>query len=284
MYQICHLVVRPEESAESLEYWTEERMEAAEPYPLAGALEKRSDCAPPPPETSELPGENGVPRVVKNPGDTRPFWNCGKLFFVSPQGIPAHCSAQFVESTQMLMTAGHCIHNQHGFSTKFLFRRAFHNGRGDKIRLSNIFYYCPKFTPPTASVDYAFATTIEKGVGYFGLLPNAPYSSFTAVGYPNNFGNGQELMEVTGTRGRIIDGRVQMLDNPFGPGSSGGAWIGALHVGGKYEPSSNIAIGLNSEGSGRPNAMDSPLFDDKTMELAQHVLKFIPGDSAGGKD
>ena len=78
------------------------------------------------------------------------------------------------------------------------------------------------------------------------------------------------MQQVVGTKGLESRGRVQMLDNPFKHGASGGAWIGELttsHVGGNY------AIGLNSFIlASQPDKMWSPLFDSKFVDLYHYAV------------
>ena len=103
-----------------------------------------------------------------------------------------------------------------------------------------------------------------------GLRTGIPYSSWTSIGYPGNYGNAQYMYQVIGTKGTVSNNIVQMVGNPMGHGSSGGAWIGDLST--SYNPNANFAIGLNSFGhKGEPNNMYGPLFDGNTFNLYQYV-------------
>lgn len=76
------------------------------------------------------------------------------------------------------------------------------------------------------------------------------------------------MYKVEGSKGKVANGLVEMKDNPFGHGASGGAWIGELtipHVGVNY------AIGLNSHSNHGDNSLYSPYFDATTFNLFKRV-------------
>lgn len=264
-------------------YWTKERLESAIPMPSpslseeefqkllarykAEAIMYKSE------KTTSIPSADpkgfvaGVPTRANTNG--RPYWNGGKLFFTKADGKDYACTAEFTGQNDILLTAAHCVRDGKtgAWYSNFVFYRAYNNGGGQKVGWKCAAAYYMWANPPlNLKYDYAFIhTNTKSGAGWLGLMTGIPFSSWTAIGYPINFGNGQYMYEVVGQKGTISNGVVQMKDNPMRQGSSGGAWIGDVtkpHVGG------NWAIGLNSFFvNAKPNSMYGPLFTSDTMTL-----------------
>ena len=82
-----------------------------------------------------------------------------------------------------------------------------------------------------------------------------------------NYGNNQIMQKVTGTRGDLTGGTIEMLGNPMRKGNSGGAWfITSDQDGG------NKAMG-NQSFNKKGNNTDAwgPVFNDKTFGLLKGV-------------
>jgi hypothetical protein len=114
--------------------------------------------------------------------------------------------------------------------------------------------------------DYAFLKAMRTRPetpkdSYFGLKIDLPFTTWEAIGYPENYGNNQVMCKVSGKRGPdTTTAEVQMLGNPMRSGNSGGAW----HVGG-------WAIGLNSIHARDATDEWSPYFDKSVTELWNKV-------------
>lgn len=204
-----------------------------------------------------------------------PFSAGGKLFFTKSDGKDYVCSAQFVGSTRVLMTAAHCLMDQKTgqFFTNISFKRAYNNGGGQLVR-----YECASVWPDwkTGSSNYnwkkdygfLYTATSSEG-GALGLKTKIPYSQWLAIGYPANYGNNQYMNKVSGSKGVIADGTVEMKNNPMRSGNSGGAWIGDVK---SFTDDGNYAIGLNSfHAENYPDSEFGPYFDADTFALYEYV-------------
>lgn len=266
-------------------YWTEERMEKALPHPSPEVSKEELDKLKGKFKTSgviesvegydsELGLLTGTPEKANV--KERPFWNGGKIFFTKPDGKDYVGSAQFCGDAYIVLTAAHCIRdNKTGeWYKNVLFKRAYSNGGGQKVKIKTLAtksaWYNGSDSKPY-DVDYGFlVATTKSGAGWLGWKTLIPYSNWTAIGYPTNYGNTKYMQKVTGSKGSASSGIVEMLGNPMISGCSGGAWIGDLttpHVGGNY------AIGLNSfHYTSEPENEWSPLFDSGFSSLYYYAL------------
>jgi hypothetical protein len=266
------------------EYWTEERLKTATPIStmkvsdeqLKRLMKDSEENLQVKSKAIESAGQDitttGVPERANV--SERPFWNGGKLYFTKPNGKNYICSAQFTGQNNILLTAAHCVRdgNTGEFYKNFIFYRAYNNGGGQKVGWECAMAYYMWANPPmNFKYDYAFIhTNTTSGAGWLGMVTQIPFNSFTAIGYPENYGNNQYMYKVQGNKGSNSGGVVEMTGNPMRSGNSGGAWIGDLttpHVGGNY------AIGLNSfHNDAHPNSEFGPLFDDQTLSLYQKTV------------
>lgn len=217
-----------------------------------------------------------LPRPVENPATRRPFWNVGKLFFITNSGEKAHCTAEFVGSRRVLLTAGHCVADMETGEpfSNFTFAQAYDTGSyTKKIGIECVAIYDEFFELGGAiPFDYAFLYTDEESAsGNLGFRKGTPFADVAAVGYPKNFDDAERMYLDKGTTRLYtsIPGIAIMLGNEMRHGSSGGAWIGVLRErpGGK----SNMVVGLNARIGFYPSERAGPLFDQNTKELLQHV-------------
>lgn len=266
-------------SDETAEYWTAERMAAAEPVdlPVVDPAElgpETGDEDDEEPSTSIFipSGEPGRPQPGGTPAradvNVRPFWNVGKLFYTKPSGGDFYGSAEFVGSPNVIMTAAHCLWDFDARKQNdwFAFYRAYEGGGGQRIWLANGVIWNAYYESGRVDwrYDYGFCKTeTPSGAGWLGFATGRPYTAWTAVGYPSNFEIGEYQQRVDGTKGQAFSGLVQMRGNSMSHGASGGAWIGDLST---PHPGPNIAIGLNSFKQDPENVW-GPLFDLQTYQL-----------------
>jgi hypothetical protein len=212
----------------------------------------------------------GVPERV-NDLTVAPFNTAGKLTFrfpTDPADQIRHCTAQFVgDSGDVILTAAHCVY-QERWAQQFVFKL----GEGGPI-VTNFDWKCTAIWSGWAQKswtrDYAFIKLKSKSKFAIGMRTGLPHQGWTSIGYPNNFDFGARLWKVDGIRGRAVQGAIQMAENPFGPGSSGGAWIVA-----------NYAIGVNSfKLDGEPNSVFGPILDSYTTKLYEFVRNDCTGDT-----
>jgi hypothetical protein len=201
--------------------------------------------------------------------DENPFEDAGRLFTSA-----GACSAAFVGSSNVLLTAAHCVRNGKSgdWFWSFRFYRAYANGGGQGVSTTCICTWSdwPNQTGGDHAFDYAFIQTNQPSeTGWLGIQSGIPYPEWTSVGYPADYGNGLYMYKVLGWKGTIQRNIVQMRGNPMGVGISGGPWIGHLTTSGT---GGNYAIGVNSfRPIDEPNNVYGPYFDSSVTELYQYV-------------
>lgn len=291
--EILHFTQDEDAAREIENYWTEERMENAKPIELPQLsqqeMEKlRQESGVQDNSTEESQRIESSDAEAKTAADAagqpskanvkkRPYWNGGKFFGTDNNGNNFTGSAEFVGCNKVVMTAAHCVVNPTTCQqyTNLLFRRAYKKGGGQKVSITSVMLYKSWCNGAQGNFvwDYAFlATSTTSGAGWLGLQLGVPYSSWTSIGYPSNYGGGKEMYEVVGNMGTNSGGIVQMLNNPMTFGASGGAWIGALS---SNPGNSNYAIGVNSFiNSSTPGSIYSPLFTAQTSALYQNAANY----------
>jgi hypothetical protein len=266
-----------------LEYWTSERMEKAEPISVPELSQEEFEKYVSVQEEDQ--GENDIYTIHQDarnemlgtpfPADVdkRPYWCGGVIFFSDKNGRNYKGTAEFVGNSRMIMTAAHCVRNGRtgDWYQNFLFVRGYNRGRGQRIALITVGTQ-DAWVGSHYEYDYAFGyTQADTETGWLGLQTGMLHEEFQAIGYPENFGEGQVMYAVDGKRGEIKSGIVQMVGNPMGRGCSGGAWIANLSSEGGA--SRNLSVGLNSfRYANEPNNMYGPLFTRDTIALYNYVL------------
>ena len=273
---------------EITDYWTPERRKKAIPYPIPTVTKKEKDKLKKknhsfeeriesiesyiPDSKSESDTSDGEPTNANV--KERPFWNGGKLFFTGSDGKDYVGSAQFCGQNNILLTAAHCIRDSETgeWYKNVRFYRAYNNGGGQHVKVAQLTTKSAWVTgvkEVNFQYDYSFLVTSTKsGAGWLGWKTGIPYSNWTAIGYPINYGSCKYMQKVVGTKGKGSGGVIEMLGNPMTNGCSGGAWIGDLtipHVGGNY------AIGLNSYTIHDGNIW-GPLFDSGFSDLYYYAI------------
>ncbi|NQZ06033.1 MAG: hypothetical protein HRT35_02635 [Algicola sp.] len=241
---------------------------------------------------------------IKADVENFPFSTGGRLAYIDSNGVDSYCSAQFVGSSRVIMTAAHCMQDRVTgmFYRNFNFRRAYNNGGGQSVGLICGAVYSDWKTgsedKDNWKRDYGFFyTSSESEGGWLGLKKNENYSNWTAIGYPVAYGTsqytpkdkepnltvndmfkmhnsavvrtGRYMIRVDGGLVDKTHGIVTMNNNPMRSGSSGGAWIADLT---DYQGSGNYAIGLNSYHMRDKYTYEfGPEFDDLTLSLFEFV-------------
>lgn len=241
-------VVPDHEQQEAEEYWTAERMAAAEPVePEVVEVVDRATL-----EDIFTEFEAGDPRTVsphrsqlQDPADSP---HIGKVFFSTNQGDFV-CSANIVASANQstVATAGHCLHDGDGgqFARNFVFAPAYDYGESqhgvwaaEELVTSSQWANHGDFEH-----DYAFAvletkggTTVQQQVGAASPIAfNQPRGQYySAYGYPAAAPyNGQELHSCHGTAtADPLGGSTQGIPCSMTGGSSGGPWFLGQGTGG----------------------------------------------------
>lgn len=268
-----------QELSNSENYWTEEKIRNAIPHPIPivsnqrlKELLKQNPDSPRYKNNTGVQTMNGSNAQLAPPGEPvpadvyeSPYSSSGALFFTKPDGKNYICTAQFTGKDNILLTAAHCVRDgsSGNYYTNFRFHRAFSNGGGQVVDLKCTITYDSWFNPASNfKYDYAFIQTKSASAkGWMGWKTQIPYYNWTAIGYPDNYGGNKYMYKVEGSKNQTSGGIVQMLDNPMGKGSSGGAWVAELS-------NENLAVGLNSfRLDVDPESLYGPLFDDQFVSL-----------------
>jgi hypothetical protein len=272
-------------------YWSEKRIRETEPFPMPRLTDEdvaRMKYYPPAVQEGVQKIEGSKEKQTKGEisnnlsaaeGEIvyadvhqRPYWNGGKLFFTTPAGDSA-CTAEFVGSNRVIMTAAHCVVDTRTGQpySNFSFRQAYENYVGKAFSLTNVTYPA-QYIGGNYAYDYAFACASDiSGAGWLGFWSYVPFDSYTAIGYSTNYKCGHVMSQVIGDKGTVGSGVVQMKNNPMAPGCSGGAWIGDL-----FTPyvRGNWAIGLNSFiFLSDPSTVYGPLFDSNTSSMLHSLMQ-----------
>ncbi|TNW24066.1 trypsin-like serine peptidase [Xylella fastidiosa] len=288
------------EAAEN--YWTEDRMRAAKPISMPRISQdelsrmeaetkfrnslpinkkQKSIVIEASPNVNEEHWDHSLPGMKTTAGvpeeadvNHRPFWNAGKIYSTDPVNNSDYvCTAEFVTSNHVLMTAGHCLMDSNGhwrenivFLPRFRGKEKFKkSGTSCKAVPNGLINEQGNYN---FNKDYGFIVAYREGPGWFGLKTNIPYNNWTAIGYPRNYGNVKYLQRVDGSKGRVYNSIVEMKNNPMEEGSSGGAWIGELNT--TDQVRGNYVIGLNAA-SNNNSIVFSPYFDNNILNILNKV-------------
>jgi V8-like Glu-specific endopeptidase len=260
--------------------WTEDRRRQATPMPLpqidAERLKKPNGqrTQSPAGAIEENSGEAEVPDDQRhgNPSKFPLAW-AGKLFFTTPQGN-MECSAQFIRPT-VLLTAAHCVQDQATgvYYWNFAFFLQYHGGN-----YKNAYDWdCVATKNGWVMGDYRwdYAMINVKGrssTGFMGWKSGwRGYGDAVIIGYPGDIAGGQRIQWETGPlKVDYENGLVQVYkrDPNFGPGSSGGAWIGNY----VQRPRANYVLSVMSFGIvGQPEYAYGPFWDANFEDLLHYT-------------
>ncbi|GAB3979737.1 peptidase [Actinoallomurus acanthiterrae] len=220
------------------DYWTPERMRHATPVPEQT----------PGPQTKALPTRPSGPRGSTPPakpvasGSISPMITesavAGKVFFHKPSGGDWVCSASALnsDSKQLVITAGHCVHEGAGgnWMQNWTFVPRYRSGArpfgtfaAKEFRTFNSW-----ISSSDLSRDVGMVTTwplngnkLVNVVGGHGLNWNWGNSvAITILGYPANANNGEIQQWCQGTTSDGGGGTIKLQCN-FNGGSSGSGWL-----------------------------------------------------------
>ncbi|WP_213748160.1 trypsin-like serine peptidase [Citrobacter freundii] len=202
--------------------------------------------------------------VTRADEHTPPFDAFAKLRFTKA-GSGWQCTAEFVgDSNDVLLTAGHCVfdNDMHIWHSNFRTLVRYNSGISDLTLNWECAAIYSGWINGVYSRDYAFIKLRGASDKALGIRAGSTPTATKSVGYPSNYFGGEQLAQVDGTISNGGSGTVRMANNPFGPGSSGGAWLDA----------NSVAVGLNSfRPTSDTGAMWGPQFDADTILLYNFV-------------
>ena len=253
-------------------YWTDERMKNARP------VERAKPTRPP------GGGGGGEPTNTWTSGAVA--WSTadaltrsnGKVFFTD-SGVNYVCSGTVV-STNVVLTAGHCVHDGPGqFHTNWSFVPAYDNGG----RPYGTFVATALFTTDDWAASGEFgrdvgaartSTSFPTAVGSRGVATNQGTAAAQVGKRRDSFGYPAQG-KFNGQVARFCDSFVSRVDTSSNPdtiampcdmngGSSGGGWVDDQ----TGSPTAGQVVSLNSYGyNGVKNTMFGPVFDSETAEV-----------------
>jgi V8-like Glu-specific endopeptidase len=233
------------------EYWTPERLAAAKPVPVPKeGKEGKEELAAGKPEPVGAAGHvaPGHPKgehkhakpsggadsggvSVPNPR-AYPYSTCGKLFFT--QGGGDFSGSASVVAPNILLTAGHCVHNGGAWSTNVTFFPSYPL-TGIHFSYSYEAAWTAWVNNGTVKYDYGMIwinNAPGNQLGWLGMLWNASTTGriWEAIGYPgtpNPPFNGNTMDHTVGTfsPGGPYPGQIGLTNDNMEHGSSGGPWI-----------------------------------------------------------
>lgn len=285
-------------------YWTPERMAAAEPLEVAAFRDDSS--VPPgdgtvasrgrasirtgslPPSLPEATAAGALRRPRINSGEVRaqrryPQRANGKLFF--SQGRRDYvCSGVVAQSRSdgVILTAGHCVFWRGRWSKRVLFVPAYHRGSKPFGAYEGAAAGVPRLWWRSHNLNFDYGAIklrrshgrrVGDVTGEIGVRWGYPRDqSYSVVGYPVNYANGQRMWSCR-SRFRRRDGK--RWDGPASSGvgcrmrngSSGGGWT--FQTG----PHDRPYVGSVTSHYYRrlPGLLFGPFFDRRVVELLRFV-------------
>lgn len=282
------------EAEDVANYWTPERLEQAQPFPMPGSedrqLEQESMESGEPGEATATKLKPGKAKEV-GPYTHQPYSPAGKLFF-STRKADHYCSAQYAHDKHTILTAAHCLTNTNGHThSRIAFFRSYnHDGFKPYWSQYAIIKIGYLFEPYISHADYTVIRNTPYDVAVLCAEKSevTPMRLFThknrilkknptAIGYPSNFDKGNAMFRVITTDitefykvpGEEDFAIIATHGNPFGKGSSGGAWLRTTDDGKK-----NNAVGINaSKLDDYPKVVFSPWFTSEVKNLFEKGKK-----------
>lgn len=231
-------------TADAASRWSQSRMDAAQPMPMPLADITRA-------EAEELgqkaftPDGSGVfssTRVMEHGKLARkknlPIRRIGRLFFSTPTGGDAWCSASVIEA-RLVLTAGHCVfdavagvfYTDHVFAPAYRMRPRYGRWTGTKLFTTPSWRSGGGGVPNAADFGIVVVRdkrgrTIASRTGKFELTEVPPILLHVDIlGYPYNLDGGERLQKV-GTQGLfLIEPNSVVYASNLAGGSSGGPYV-----------------------------------------------------------
>lgn len=264
------------------EPWNEARRAKATPMPLPNVdpetVKKPSEEKPELERQGAAQQEGpaaSTPQSERQSGNTQqaPLIWAGRLFFHTPNGDMV-CSAQFIRP-RVVLTAAHCVQDQQTgtYYSNFNFYLQYNKGRYSR----NYDWDCvgTKNGWVSEGFHWDYAMIRVRGTtatGHFGWRAGwqGLYNNLVIIGYPLDIAQGEVIQVESGPAKVEENGLVQIKksDPKFGPGSSGGAWIGDYTTRNK----ANYVLSVMSFGyTGTPEYAYGPYFDVGFKDLLDYV-------------
>ena len=254
------LAFSQEHTKAALQYWTQERMDAAIPAGIVLPDEKCVPCV------TDRRGE--VLEVKIADTDASPFNAGGRLFFTRDNKDYVG-SAEFCADKRIVLTAAHCFYKGGNFSENIIFRRCYDNDTSEQVvAIQNVFVPAEYINTGDYAYDYALGIAEFAASGQIlGYQINSDDGTAVSYGYPTNYEGGLRMVYVEGTYTKYKTGIYEMLGNPMGGGCSGGAWVDRL---------TNAAVSVNSYSyTSRPDDQYGPIFGTEFESLINSALGAI---------
>ncbi|MEV7418220.1 trypsin-like peptidase domain-containing protein [Streptomyces sp. NPDC089919] len=262
----------PDTGAALAAYWTPERMRDAIP------LDRLSDRPDPGARSAGPTGRPGSTPAAR-PAAAAPrsilvneSAAVGKVFFRDPSdGLNYVCSASALnsDSKQLLITAGHCVHEGRGgtWMQNWTYVPRYRSGArplgtfaAKQFRAFNSW-----MSDSDLNRDVAMVTTwplngnkVVNVTGGHGLSWNySRNQAVTVLGYPGNNAGGEIQWWCQGTTQQVsvFDGKIQIKCN-FGGGSSGGPWLREYNDANGLGAVNGVTSTVNSDGWNKSSYFD----------------------------
>jgi V8-like Glu-specific endopeptidase len=262
-------------------YWTPDRMRRAIPVPeqTPGPVTKSQPAQPTGPRGSTPPAK----AVASGAGSVTPMIAesavAGKVYFHKPSGGDWQCSGSALNSPskQLVITAGHCVHEGQGgdWMQNWTFVPRYRSGSrpfgtfaAKQLRTFNSWA-----SSSDLSRDVGMVTTwplngnqLVNVVGGHGLNWNWGNSvAITILAYPANANNGEVQQWCQGTTADGGGGTIEIPCN-FNGGSSGGGWLMSFDDSTGLGQVDGVMSTLDSTGMNRASYFDDSV---KAMYDAQ---------------
>ena len=193
-----------------------------------------------------------------------PYQSGGRLTFRFPSDAPGYghaCTAQFIGSQGVLLTAAHCVWDQptRAWGSNFLFDLQYNQGSYTQEFDWSCAAIVSGWTNGLYPYDYAFIKVRTAAPTGLGLEINTGFAHVDAIGYPVNYYSGLQMVHVTGNKD---SNNPSAMPNLMSHGASGGAWI----------LSDNSAASVNSfKYDGDDATMHGPVLTSTTKTLFDFV-------------
>jgi hypothetical protein len=288
--------------AVQLRPWSDDRMRnATEIKPPVIDLPPSLNLTPPPVPPPPVPPVSGryadphdrsagklPPSGREASPSSYPLRWAGRLFWSRPgngQWVDNSCSAQFI-APNMILTAAHCVRNDATgeWGRNFQFALQFDRGRYSHVYQPHCLGTRPDAfqqgsdTMSWRARDYALILTAQPSqTGHFGwqLDWRGAYPEATALGYPLDIQQGNVMQVMSGPLFFPSDlgGMVVMRGAipGFGPGASGGAWIGNFNT--DNWKAGNRVISVSAARNRNQPLLLGPYFDDGFKALYEYVAR-----------